>query len=74
MKKRIKKKFSKKTKFLKKKFKIKKVKKSRKAKKKEIPIEVINNEDFQTREDFDDEMVKVLSMFERILMARYLMM
>ena len=34
-----------------------------KAKKKEIPIEVINNEDFQTREDFDDEMVKVLSTY-----------
>ena len=29
-----------------------------------IPTEVINNKDFETREDFDTEMVKVLSAYK----------
>ena len=33
------------------------------AKEAEIPTEVISNKDFKTREDFDAEMVKVLSIY-----------
>jgi len=33
------------------------------AKKEKIPTEVVNNEDFKTREDFDTELVRVLSTY-----------
>ena len=34
------------------------------AKKEKIPTEVVNNEDFKTREDFDTELVRVLSTYK----------
>ena len=36
----------------------------KRAERAEIPTEVINNKDFETREDFDTEMVKVLSVYK----------
>ena len=36
----------------------------KRAERAEIPTEVINNKDFETREDFDTEMVKVLSAYK----------